>query len=291
MTWKGSLFALALACAGRLAAEEPTPMPKAEGPLEAIKKKLVEEEKSTYEQYGKLQEQIDGEKDEAKKKDLEARAEKLFAAFSELQTKSFKDAFEIAKTDPKSDSAYAALEWLLTSPPVIFKPMGKDAYELLAEHHADRPTISGILTLAGQFLEYEQYAGPAYKPAWALIERSAGKHPEKSVRGAATLCLAWRAKAKAGAAEMKKDKDAEKLALEAEKAFELAIEKYGDEKPFRRETKSTIKERAGAELFELRNLRIGKVAPDIEGEDLDGAKFKLSDYRGKVVLLDFWGDW
>jgi len=44
-------------------------------------------------------------------------------------------------------------------------------------------------------------------------------------------------------------------------------------------------------LFELRNLGIGKTAPEIEGEDVDGKKFKLSDYRGKVVVLDFWGDW
>ena len=43
-------------------------------------------------------------------------------------------------------------------------------------------------------------------------------------------------------------------------------------------------------LFEINNLSIGKVAPDIEGEDLDGKSFKLSDYRGKVVVLDFWGD-
>jgi hypothetical protein len=35
----------------------------------------------------------------------------------------------------------------------------------------------------------------------------------------------------------------------------------------------------------------GTVAPDIEGVDLDGVAFKLSDYRGKVVFLDFWGDW
>ncbi|MHC4830376.1 MAG: peroxiredoxin family protein [Planctomycetota bacterium] len=33
------------------------------------------------------------------------------------------------------------------------------------------------------------------------------------------------------------------------------------------------------------------MAPDIEGEDLDGVSFKLSDYRDKVVLLVFWGDW
>ena len=38
-------------------------------------------------------------------------------------------------------------------------------------------------------------------------------------------------------------------------------------------------------------LAIGKHAPEIEGEDLDGIRFKLSDYRGKVIVLDFWGDW
>jgi cytochrome oxidase Cu insertion factor (SCO1/SenC/PrrC family) len=36
---------------------------------------------------------------------------------------------------------------------------------------------------------------------------------------------------------------------------------------------------------------VGQVAPDIEGDDLDGVPFKLSDYRGKVVVLDFWGNW
>ena len=39
------------------------------------------------------------------------------------------------------------------------------------------------------------------------------------------------------------------------------------------------------------NLAIGKPAPEIAGEDIDGKQFKLSDYRGKVVLLDFWGHW
>lgn len=37
--------------------------------------------------------------------------------------------------------------------------------------------------------------------------------------------------------------------------------------------------------------QIGSPAPEIEGEDIDGRRFKLSDYRGKVVMLDFWGNW
>jgi serine/threonine protein kinase len=38
-------------------------------------------------------------------------------------------------------------------------------------------------------------------------------------------------------------------------------------------------------------LEVGLSAPDIAGEDLDGVEFLLSDYRGKVVLLDFFGFW
>ena len=39
------------------------------------------------------------------------------------------------------------------------------------------------------------------------------------------------------------------------------------------------------------NLAIGNVAPDFTTKDAEGVEFKLSDYRGKVVMLDFWGDW
>jgi hypothetical protein len=38
-------------------------------------------------------------------------------------------------------------------------------------------------------------------------------------------------------------------------------------------------------------LGVGTAAPEITGEDIDGVSFRLSDYRGKVVLLDFWGNW
>jgi len=53
----------------------------------------------------------------------------------------------------------------------------------------------------------------------------------------------------------------------------------------------TTAARAKRYIFELENLQVGMKAPDIEGKDLDGVPFKLSDYKGKVVVLDFWGDW
>jgi hypothetical protein len=50
-------------------------------------------------------------------------------------------------------------------------------------------------------------------------------------------------------------------------------------------------ERAEAELFEIKYLGVGCEAPDFEAATLEGHEFKLSDYRGKVVLLDFYGFW
>ena len=55
--------------------------------------------------------------------------------------------------------------------------------------------------------------------------------------------------------------------------------------------RARVAERAAGALFVAERLQIGMVAPDIEAPDLDGVTFKLSDYRGKVVVIDFWGDW
>ena len=38
-------------------------------------------------------------------------------------------------------------------------------------------------------------------------------------------------------------------------------------------------------------LKIGKPAPDFGFADLDGKKVRLSDYRGKVVLVNIWATW
>ncbi|MAF65412.1 MAG: hypothetical protein CMJ84_07125 [Planctomycetes bacterium] len=49
--------------------------------------------------------------------------------------------------------------------------------------------------------------------------------------------------------------------------------------------------RARAEYDLEKHLGIGSVARDFEATDLQGRTFHLSDYRGQVVVLDFWGFW
>jgi thiol-disulfide isomerase/thioredoxin len=70
---------------------------------------------------------------------------------------------------------------------------------------------------------------------------------------------------------------------EAEKLFNAVATKA---KPGSREF-----DMAKGFLHEIRNLQIGKTIPDLESEDLEGNKVKLSDYRGKVVVLDVWATW
>lgn len=89
---------------------------------------------------------------------------------------------------------------------------------------------------------------------------------------------------KAYLAELKRQ-DRGKVLKEIESVFEQAAEKYGNVKLAGDETVAGL---AKAELFSIRNLIVGKEAPDIEGGDQDGRRFQPSDYRGKVVLLDFW---
>jgi hypothetical protein len=73
-------------------------------------------------------------------------------------------------------------------------------------------------------------------------------------------------------------KDVEALLEEAAAEFADVKLPYG----------GTVGENARRELTEIRDLAVGREAPDIEGMDQDGVAFKLRDYRGQVVLLDFW---
>ncbi len=122
----------------------------------------------------------------------------------------------------------------------------------------------------------------------ALLRTFLEKDSRRDVQGVACLSLAKSLKSRADEMADSQAKDAEKLRHESEELFERATKKYAD---VRTRFGGKIGDQAKSELYELRKLSIGKQAPEVEGEDADSKKFKLSDYRGKVVLLDFWGNW
>lgn len=46
---------------------------------------------------------------------------------------------------------------------------------------------------------------------------------------------------------------------------------------------------AAARIYELENLRIGSLAPEVVISEQEGGPLRLSDYRGRVTLVVFWG--
>ncbi len=52
-----------------------------------------------------------------------------------------------------------------------------------------------------------------------------------------------------------------------------------------------LAQRAAGFLFREEHLQIGMTCPDFTSSDVDGNPVRLSDHRGRVVVLDFWGFW
>ena len=141
-----------------------------------------------------------------------------------------------------------------------------------------------------------------------LLREVIAKNPHRDVRGMAHFYLAElledrafrinellrhpdRAETTLGGEEEWKrlsKRGADELIEEVEKIFQHIIENYADLNTPR---KRTLGELAQGRLSRSRHLTVGKPALEIEGEDIDGQRFRLSDYRGKVILLTFSGNW
>jgi peroxiredoxin len=87
--------------------------------------------------------------------------------------------------------------------------------------------------------------------------------------------------------------DAEPYRLASIEQFRRVLDKYADipvgsAADHFSSSVTTLGENATSNLYALENLYIGAPAPRAEGVDLDGNPLRLSDYRGKVVVLSFW---
>lgn len=212
---------------------------------------------------------------------------------------------KLALARPGSAAAAKGLSWVVQNQAT--PPQMKKALQCLSRHHIDRPDLDKVC----KRLRYE-FTSYAERFLRTVHEKNANK-------GIALYCVAKALQRRAAFSDdMKKAPDpqkyeekylghygAETVALlkrcnsaslrdEAEKLLEAVAEQFPNA-VYREATLARkailLADKVKAELFEIRNLAVGMLAPNIKGEDIDGVKFSLSDYRGKVVLLDFWGDW
>ena len=205
---------------------------------------------------------------------------------------------ELAKKYPTDAVATDALVWVLKKR--RNHPEAIEAIGLLEKQHLKSPQ------LITSFSSLPRIPSTA---AEKLLRTILNKSPHANVRAGACYALADLLERQAGVVDQLKKEpelagrileyfgkdyakyvaslDRPQMDKKLERVYTMMAEKFA-----RIETgEETMGDLARRSLFRIRHLSIGRVAPNIKGQDIFGKEFALSDYRGNVVLLSFWGHW
>jgi peroxiredoxin len=210
------------------------------------------------------------------------------------KTKAISEQFlMLGRQHPGVSAAADALGWVVAHS--VLSPEAGEAMSLLARDHAKSAKLASIIR------EIDELYGDPFEPIEKLCRVAMKASPHREVRGWACLTLGHdlvRVTNKSAhdarqytmfmngvrvpfvAKPKLTDADLERLVNEAVVLFEQVVGTYADI--------DGLGKAAKRDLLAIGTVSIGKTAPEIEGEDLDGKRFRLSDYRGRVVVLDFW---
>jgi RNA polymerase sigma factor (sigma-70 family) len=218
---------------------------------------------------------------------------------------------ELATRHPRTSAAERALIWIITSHTIT--PETNKAWELLARDHIRSDRIK--LVLSRQRVQI-LWASQAVEN---LLRNALEQNPYREIRGLACYWLAevlrfraenlriWPLLSPERVAMFRErffdPRDIERVLKQDPRALEYQAKRLYDrvitEFPsvesndaYHRQAPLVLGKlalflatTAKVHLDELDRLSVGRVAPEIEGTDLDSRPMKLSDFRGKVAVL------
>jgi len=226
---------------------------------------------SATEEYQKLLVAYRATKDQEERTIIGRKLNALRADIKRVDTAVYRERIKAgAEQYAGTEAAVPWLVWLVTRGG---KALAAGAIPPLVESHLGSPEI-------GRFLDYLPYL-----TRQGLSQEEVRGIAAKAIEQAATHELRAAAHYSRARTFLASGRDPEPLPEFAEQ-YAADIAAVSELAPG-----SLLALRAEAPGFERTRLQIGMVAPEIEGTDLDGVEFKLSRYRGKVVVIDFWGDW
>jgi thiol-disulfide isomerase/thioredoxin len=210
---------------------------------------------------------------------------------------------KLARQHPGESVAFEALAWTIEY--TRDTPAAEQALRVLRRDCLTVKRLGEVCSVA--------IFSPHYDAAEQLLREALKNSPHRGVRGQACLALAEFLTAEAGRArfaqrqrtpeavqqlektfgraEAQRRRSADPAALEAEamRLYERVVADFAD--VWLARSSQSLGAQARGALDEKRMLAVGCTAPDIEGEDLEGKPLRLSDHRGKVVVLTFWATW
>ena len=171
---------------------------------------------------------------------------------------------ELAKTQVGTEAEIKTLLWMISHN--RDKVKNSATIEALAERHIKADFWGPQVRMVSYYLGAEKGA--------VILERLVKENADLSIQLSARHTLAN------NVIRSKTATDEDKASAKAD--LDDIVAKYPESLP--------ALQINGPNFIKTR-LQIGMEAPEIIGKDLDGNDIKLSDYRGRVVVLDFWGDW
>jgi peroxiredoxin len=208
---------------------------------------------------------------EKAKTDAERR--KVRADFQRWRTAFVGRMLAFAEAHPKDKDALSALFFTLHPDTHAGRGNLDKAVRLFMKDHTKSDRITSLPTL---LLLADQDPPIGEASLRAVLKES----PHRSAQAHACVGLGLLLKRRSVTS---RPELATKLSAEAEELFARVVEKHSGV--------TAAAELAKAELFQIRHLAVGKTMPDVKGQDGDGKGLKLSDYRGKVVVVSFWATW
>lgn len=109
----------------------------------------------------------------------------------------------------------------------------------------------------------------------SILEKIESAHPDRKTQGVAALGAAMILKALGEDPELMR----KRLTYLRKAIIESSDVELGG---------STVAKLAEDELYQIRFLAKGRIAPDLSGVDSAGRPLKLSDHKGRIVILLFW---
>ncbi|HVJ79424.1 MAG TPA: TlpA disulfide reductase family protein, partial [Planctomycetia bacterium] len=204
---------------------------------------------------------------------------------------------EAAQSAPGTPAAFEALAWILKNDggPAMAATQAEAAQQALRDHLAD-PKAAALCA---------ELATSRSAAAETVLRGALAKAPARETRGRACVALRDYLVATAAWADFCQYSDAAQRKMMNASPEGEALQKRMSEVDAEglREESRGVAARIEKEFADLKpkvvaakgpapvGPPIGMPAPEITGEDLGGKAMKLSDYRGKVVVIEFWAWW
>ncbi|HLN33174.1 MAG TPA: TlpA disulfide reductase family protein [Gemmataceae bacterium] len=258
--------------------------PKAPPSYDSIKKEYQEAQakwaNAMRKQFAEASKALQEAKTDEEK---QAAQKKLMVRMDDSPAPQFAPRFlKFAQDNPKDPSVVKALSLALNLSGGPKSPSWSKILAILDKDYVDKPEIRSVLRSVGR---WGDEAGDK------LLQDVVAKNPDRKIQGLAYKAIAEGQDLAAKMADQLKANERARESVTKDRGaayVDLLLANAEHARQKAKELTLFIREQY-KDVFP--DLSVGKPAPEVVSQDIDGKKVQLSSLKGKVVVLDIWATW